>query len=127
MELRPRESVIFADNLKRMVTWYQEVLGFKVDRMFDEDYAYCNLENSHGIQIGIADAKQMGIEPGDRKNNSIVLQFEVADVPAFLEHLQEVGGTVAFGPSFDKKSGFWYGGFHDIEGNPFWVVDENCP
>ena len=127
MNLSPRESVIFAEDFPAMIKWYQDVLGFKITRLFAEDYHYCNLENENGIQIGIASAQEMSVVPRDRKNNSIVLQFEVADVKKFFAHLQEHGGDIAFGPSFDQKNSFWFGGFHDLEGNPFWVVDENCP
>lgn len=127
MKLAPRESVIFADDFKAMIDWYQTVLGFKVTRLFEEDYHYCNLENENGIQIGIAQAKEMGVTAADKANNSVVLQFEVTDVPAFFKHLEAHQGSITFGPSFDEKGQFWFGGFHDLEGNPFWVVDENCP
>ncbi|MCA9922645.1 MAG: VOC family protein [Anaerolineales bacterium] len=127
MKLNPRESVIFAEDFQAMKAWYRDVLGFAVTRSHEEDYHYCNLENEQGIRLGIADAKEMAVTPSDRQNNSVVLQFEVADVKGFFAYLQEKGGNITFGPSFDTKNGFWYGGFHDLEGNPFWVVDENCP
>jgi predicted enzyme related to lactoylglutathione lyase len=127
MTVHPRESVILAENFKSLVEWYQSVLGFRVTRRFEEDYHYCNLENENGILLGIADAKEMGVSPGDRKNNTVVLQFQVADVRGFLEYLKKKGGSILFGPSMDKIDGFWYGSFADLEGNPFWVVDENCP
>ena len=57
----------------------------------------------------------------------VVLQFEVDDIGNFFGLLQEAGATVTKGPSFDKKAGFWFGGFSDPEGNPCWVVDKNCP
>ena len=126
MKLHPRESVILADDLQALVDWYQQVLGFKVKQLFEEDYHYCYLENENGIQLGIADAKEMGVNPNDRKSNTVVLQFQVADVKDFLEHVDDEGGKITFGPSLDKKDNFWYGGFSDLEGNPFWIVDENC-
>lgn len=127
MKLNPRESVIFAEDYKAMVDWYQEVLGFKVIRQFDQGYRYTNLETESGIRIGIVPAEEMDVKPGDRRQNTVLLQVEVADVAKFLTYLKEKGGAVTFGPSFDKDDGFWYGGFQDLEGNPFWVVDENCP
>lgn len=127
MKLNPRESVIFAEDYKAMVYWYQDVLGFKVVRQFDQGYRYTNLETESGIRIGIVPAEEMGVKPGDRRQNTVVLQVEVAGVAKFFTHLKEKGGAVTFGPSFDKDDGFWYGGFQDLEGNPFWVVDENCP
>ena len=127
MNLHPRESVIFAEDFAAMVKWYQEVLGFKITLLVEEGYHYCNLENEHGIRLGIASAAEMGVTPKDRKNNSVVLQFQVPDLHQFFEHLEKHNGAITFGPSFDEKDSFWFGGFHDIEGNPFWVVDENCP
>ncbi len=68
----------------------------------------------------------MGVVPADRRHNTVVLQFEVDDVQDFLAGLNEAGAEIN-GPSFDQEGGFWFGGFSDPEGNPFWVVDKNCP
>ncbi len=127
MEIRPKESVIFAENFQLLTEWYQKVLHFKIVRQLEDQYHYCVLENEHGLKIGIADAKEMGVTPGDRKNNTVVLQFQVPDAKDFFQHLKKQNAISTFGPSFDEKGQVWYGGFHDLEGNPFWVVDENCP
>ena len=127
IEIRPRETVVMAADFQALVTWYQDVLGFTVTRLFEDDYHYCNLETPSGIQIGIASAAEMKVEPADRSNNTVVLQIEVDDLAEFFAHLQKHGGTVTFGPSFEKKNEFWFGGFTDPEGNPVWVVDKNCP
>jgi len=128
MEVRPREYVIIAADQPALVQWYVKVLGFRIVRQETEHYSYANLENDAGIQVGIADAKEMGVEPlADKRNATVLMQFEVDDVQAFFDHLQEHGGVVTFGPSFDKGYGFYYGGFSDPEGNPYWVVDKNCP
>lgn len=127
IELRPRETVILASDYNKMVSWYRDTLGFAVTNDFSEDYHYCNLKTASGIQIGIASAAEMGVKPHDRSRNTVLLQFEVADVKTFFAHLERSGGSITFGPSFDEKGQFWYGGFSDLEGNPCWVVDENCP
>ena len=127
IDVRPREPVLFAADFSAMVAWYRDVLGFDVVRLYADDYHYCNLESPSGIQLGIADATEMAVEPLDRRRNTVVLQFEVDDVKAFFEHLAARGGSISFGPSLDEKGGFWYGGFADPEGNPSWVVDGNCP
>jgi predicted enzyme related to lactoylglutathione lyase len=119
--------VIFAEDFQALVAWHQATLRFNITRQIEDEYRYCDLENETGIRIGVADASEMVVAPENRRNNSVVLQFEVTDVKRFFEHLVEHGGKVAFGPSFDEKDKFWFGGFHDLEGNPFWVVDENCP
>lgn len=127
MKLNPRESVIFAEDFPAMVAWYQNILGFKLTRLEETAYHFANLSSETGIQIGIASAQEMGITPQTRQNNTVVLQFEVADVAAFFEHISANNGSISFGPSFDKTHNFWFGGFNDLEGNPFWVVDQNCP
>ena len=127
MDIVPRESVVFAEDFSAMVAWYRDVLGFSIVLLKEEDYHYCSLENENGVRIGIADALEMGVVPGERRHNTVVLQFQVPDIKEFFEHLNVNGGAVTFGPSFDENDGFWFGGFHDLEGNPFWVVDENCP
>ncbi|MCA9000386.1 MAG: VOC family protein [Planctomycetes bacterium] len=125
--IRPRESVILAEDFEALVRWYQDALGFQVKRLFNEDYHFANLVTESGIRIGIASAQEMGVQPVDRSKNTVLLQFEVDDLPAFFEHLTESGAKQTFGPSFDEKGRFWYGGFSDPEGNPWWAVDRDCP
>ena len=127
IEIRPRETVILASDFKSLVAWYRDVLGFKVVQLFEDGYHYAYMESASGIKIGIASAEEMGVVPADRSKNTVILQVEVDDVQQFFAHLEEAGGAVTFGPSFDKKSEFWFGGFADPEGNPCWVVDKNCP
>ncbi len=126
MKLKQIESVIFAENFASLIDCYVAVLGFKVVRRVETDYHYCNLKHEGGAELGIADAKEMSVSPQDRPNNSVVLQFQVPDVKVFLAHISEKGGRAVFGPSYDDKDNFWFGGFNDQEGNPFWVVDDNC-
>lgn len=121
-----RESVILAEKWDALVKWYTDVLGFTVDRTFDDQFHYANLSIG-ALEIGIGSAAEMGVEPADRKKNTVILQFEVPDVAEFFSYLKEHGGAVTFGPSFDPNGEFWFGGFEDPEGNPFWVVDQNCP
>ncbi len=127
IDIRPRETVILATDFRALVAWYRDVLGFAVTDLFEDDYHYCCLETSSGIKIGIASAAEMEVEPADRSKNTVILQLEVDDLAEFFAHLTEAGGTVTFGPSFDKQHEFWFGGFSDPEGNPVWVVDKNCP
>ncbi len=127
VEIRPRETVILADDWSTLVEWYVTALGFRETRRFEDDYHYANLENAAGIQIGIGDAKEMGITAPDRSQNSVILQFEVENVADFFAHVTAHGGEVTFGPSFEEKGKFWFGGFRDPEGNPLWVVDSHCP
>lgn len=127
MEIRPREAVILASDFKALIGWYHEVLGLTIVRLYEDDYHYCNLESSTGIKIGIADATEMGVEPDNRATNTVLLQFEVEDVKGCFAELETHGAKINLGPSYDEVGGFWYGGFQDPEGNPFWVVDSRCP
>lgn len=127
MKLSPRETVILADDFDALVAWYVDVLGFRVTKRFEEGYRYANLETETGLRIGIAPAEEVGVMPGDRSTNTVLFQIEVPDVKVFFEHLGNAGASIAFGPARDEADGFWYGGFKDLEGNPIWVVDADCP
>ena len=127
IEIRPREPVILANGFSTLVAWYRDVLGFAVVDLVEDGFHYCNLSTPSGIKIGIADAEEMGVVPVDRRNNTVVLQFEVDDVKELFAHLEQSGASITNGPSFDAKGKFWFGSFSDPEGNSCWVVDKNCP
>jgi len=42
-QLKPRETVLLAENFNEMIQWYKSVLGFHVTNLFEDDYHYCNL------------------------------------------------------------------------------------
>jgi predicted enzyme related to lactoylglutathione lyase len=127
VEIRAREPVILAEDFTSLVHWYRDVLGFAVTQLFEDKFHYCNLESETGVRLGIGSAKEMRMEPADRSRNTVVLQFEVDDLKPFFLHIENQGGKIINGPSFDKNGSFWFGSFADPEGNPFWVVDKNCP
>lgn len=125
--IRPRESVILAANFASLVAWYKDVLGFAVTNLIEKGFHYASLATPSGIRIGIASAKEMDVLPGDRANNTVVLQFEVDDVKALFAHIEQAGGAITGGPTLNEQDNFWFGSFADPEGNPVWVVDKNCP
>ncbi len=127
IDLRPRETVILAADFASLVAWYRDVLGFAVTSLIEDSFHYANLATPSGIGIGIASAEEMGVVPGDRANNTVVLQFEVDDVKALFGHIERAGGKITGEPTFNKQDNFWFGSFADPEGNPCWVVDKNCP
>ena len=127
MDVRAREPIILAADYDALVAWYCEALGFRVVRRFEEGYHYSNLESGAGVKVGIASAAEAGIAPGDRSRNTVVLQLEVNDLKEFFAHLEARGARITGAPSYDAKGSFWFGSFADPEGNPFWVVDRNCP
>ena len=118
IDIRARETVILAAGFSELVAWYRDVLGFSVVNLFEDGFHYCNLETPSGIKIGIADAQEMGVVPGDRRNNTVVLQFEVDDVRELFAHLKQTGASITNEPTFNKQDGFWFGAFADPEGNP---------
>jgi len=129
VELRPRETVILASDFSALVAWYRDVPGFTVVKLFEDGFHFCNLETSSGIRIriGIGDAGEMGVVPGDRQCNTVILQFEVDDVQELFTQLEKSGSAITDGPTHNKNDDFWFGSFADPEGNPCWVVDRNCP
>jgi predicted enzyme related to lactoylglutathione lyase len=126
-EIRPRETVLLATSFAALVSWYTEVLGFRVTKKFDGDFHYCNMETPSGIEIGIASASEMGVTPTDRRCNTVILQFEVDELRGFFASVEAAGGTITDGPTFNERDEFWFGAFADPEGNPCWVVDKQCP
>lgn len=127
MDIRPRESVILADDYDALVAWYQTALGFELEKSFDGGFKYANLRSTGGVRIGVAPACEVGVEPRDRSRASVLLQVEVDDVRELLGALPALGGKVTLGPAHDEDGGFWFGGFADPEGNGWWVVDKDCP
>ena len=127
MEVKPRETIILVEDFDAQIKWYCDVLDFKVVKVFDVEFHYCNLENSAGIKIAIGLASEMQVELQDRAKNSVFIQFEVEDVKAFLEFVDANGGVITGPAAFSEKDNFWFGSFADPEGNSHWIVDSNCP
>ena len=50
-----------------MIDWYVDVLDFTIVHLVEDHYHYCNVKNSQGILLGIADSKEMGVFPSERK------------------------------------------------------------
>ena len=126
MKIKPREIVILAEDYSALSSWYKETFKLDVTLEVSDNYHYSHMMNQQGLQIGVADAKEMGVEPQKRDRNTAIMQIEVEDVKAFFAYIEEQKGSIQFGPSLSEE-GFWYGAILDIEGNPIWVVDSNCP
>ena len=122
MKLELMNAVVMAEDYEKLRDWYIEALGLELQEEWTDQYHYAELVRDGKLVIGIADAKEMKVEPGDRKRQAVVAQFNVEDVKAFLGQIRDAGGEVPFGPSYDETGDFWFGGFSDLEGNPCWVV-----
>ena len=116
-----RELVILARDFDGLVEWYASTLGLAEVARFPE-LPYANLESTAGLRvgIGIAPAEAAAIDP------TVIPQIETPDVAALLHRVRERGGSID-GPLTDSARGFSFGSFKDPEGNPWWVVDPNCP
>ena len=123
MKLQLMNAVIMAEDYGKLRDWYIDALDLTLDGEWTAKYHYAELKRDGKCVVGIADAKEMGVTPGDRKNASVVAQFNVDDVRAFLARVKEKGGDVPLGPSFEEDEKFWFGGFADPEGNVCWVVE----
>ena len=126
MQLQLMNAVILAEDYARLRDWYIDALQLELDGEWTEKYHYAELVRDGRYVVGIADAGEMKVTPvpkDARKHAAVVPQLNVSDVRGFLARIEEKGGEVPFGPSFEEDEGFWYGGFSDPEGNPFWVVE----
>jgi predicted enzyme related to lactoylglutathione lyase len=122
VKLQLMNAVILAENYEQLRDWYIDALELELGEEWTGKYHYAELVKDGRLVVGIADAKEMGVTPGERKNAAVVAQLNVEDVAAFLSRIKEKGGDVPFGPSYDADGDFHFGGFSDIEGNPAWVV-----
>jgi len=122
MRLQLMNAVVQAEDYEGLKNWYMQALDLELSEEWTEKFHYAELVRDGRLVFGIADAREMGIEPGDRKRATVMPQLNVDDVKAFLAQVKERGGTVPFGPSYDEDLDLWFGGFADIEGNPVWVV-----
>ena len=122
MRLELLNAVIQAEDYEKVRDWWIEMIGLELKQEWTEHYHYAELVKDGKLVVGIASAKEMGVEPSTPRTNSVMPQRQVEDAKLFLEELKAKGGTVVFGPSFDEHEKFWFGGFEDVEGNPIWVV-----
>jgi len=122
MRLELLNAVVLAEDYPRLRDWYVKALDLELKEEWSDRFHYAELVKDGRFVVGIADAKEMKVAPGDRKNQAVVAQFNVEDIRTFLERVKAAGGTVPFGPSHDPDLDLWFGGFADVEGNPAWVV-----
>ena len=123
MKLQLLNVVVLAEAYEAMRDWYREVLELDLAYEHTDGYHYAELAREGRKVVGIAVAVEMGTTPGGRAGATVLGQLNVEDVRGLLDHVQERGGAVRFGPSQDESHGFWYGGFADPEGNIWWVVE----
>jgi predicted enzyme related to lactoylglutathione lyase len=116
--------VILADDYEGLVNWYKEAMPLEVGDVVSEGYHYTTFRNSGKEIVGIADAREMGVEPPEKKANTVICQIAVSNIRELFARVQEQGGRILFGPKLDEAGGDWYGGFLDIEDNQIWVTED---
>ena len=57
-EVQPRETVVLATDFAALVSWYTQVLGFRVTKQFGEGFHYCNRESVLGGRQAVPIAKR---------------------------------------------------------------------
>ena len=121
MRLEPHNTVLIAEDYASLRDWYVAVLDLEVKQEWTEDYHYAELVRDGTHVVGIALAKEMGVEPYLPRRNTAILQLRTDDIDELFARVREHGGTV-WGSKHDKKQGLRYGGFRDPEDNEVWVV-----
>jgi predicted enzyme related to lactoylglutathione lyase len=124
MRIRLLNTVLLASDFEKLLSWYKQTFELQIGHSVSGEYHYAELNKDSNFVIAIADAKEMGANPDAVKNNTAIPQLAVSDVSAGLESAANNGGKVLFGPSYDEKGKFYYGGFKDIEDNQIWIVED---
>jgi predicted enzyme related to lactoylglutathione lyase len=109
---------IYANDARALSTWYAHTFGLRLEtyedgKVYGTEFKYRRLADSSQIQSTVFSISQSKTTlPADRKE--AVINYRVADLPAFLEQLR------ADGVAIEKTEDFDYGRFawiKDPEGN----------
>jgi len=117
--------VLFAENYQALIDWYKDVLALEVIQEESGEYSYAELGIDKQLILGITPAKEVNHVASSPRNNSSVMQLEVAEIHSLFNRVKEKSGEFLFGPTADEKYGFLYGAISDIEGNQIWIVEGN--
>ncbi len=127
MTLETISTVVLAEDYEKLSQWYIDTFGLEKNPATsdaNDEYSYCELIRDGQTILAVTNASEMGAIPPTPRANTAIIQLYISDIEPFFKKVAENGGTIQFGPSHDPNyGGYNYGGFADIEGNPFWVVD----
>jgi len=124
LHLNALYPMVLAEDYEKLVAWYIKTFDLTVKYKVEGKENYTGLEHSGQPVVGIASAREIGVEPYTPRNNTVIIQLVVSDINLLFAKVKESGGKIRFGPSIDDKEGYLYGGFIDIEGNQIWAVEE---
>jgi predicted enzyme related to lactoylglutathione lyase len=114
----PSYFEIQAAELKRAITFYKTVFGWKFTRAEGMPIEYWRIETD-SVRGGLL---QRPAQAPSRAQgaNAFVSSMEVADFDATAQSIRDAGGTVAL-PKFAVPGVCWQGYFVDTEGNTFGI------
>lgn len=104
-------------NLTNSVTWYHEVLGFKV-KFEDHAHHYVLLDHPHGGQLAL--------KQGTDLSQNVILLFSVVDLQAELDRLLTLG-HLPHGDLKTSAEGYRRATFFDCDSNKIIVFEWTTP
>jgi predicted enzyme related to lactoylglutathione lyase len=116
---------IHADDVKRAVGFYQNVLGWKFNLQPNLPIEYYDIETG-GSRGGLLQRPVKALPP-EHGTNAFICSMEVENFDAIANRIMSSGGQVAL-EKFPVPGRCWQGYFIDTEGNTFGIfeVDENA-
>lgn len=113
----PSYFEIQADDIKRALTFYREIFGWKFSKIEGLPIEYWRIE-TNGPRGGLL--PRPAPVPPQSGTNAFVCSMEVNDFDAVAQKILHQGGQVAL-PKFAVPGVCWHGYFVDLEGNTFGV------
>ena len=114
----PSYFEIQADDPSRAVRFYQEVFGWKFDRVEGLPIEYWRIE-TEGPRGGLL-KRPAKTPPPEHGTNAFVCSMEVTNFDATAAKILKAGAQVAL-PKFAVSGVCWQGYFIDTEGNTFGI------
>jgi predicted enzyme related to lactoylglutathione lyase len=112
----PSYFEIQADNPERLLTFYQQLFGWRFARVEGAPVPYWRID-TEGIRGGLL--KRPAPQPPPQSGtNAFVCSMEVRDFDDAARQILEAGGHVAL-PKFAVPGVCWQGYFIDPDGNTF--------
>jgi len=122
MRLELLNTVVLAEDYAAMRDWYLSALDLELEQEWTEGFHYAELVRNGQLVVGIADAKEMGVDPVSPRRGTVAMQICVDDMDALFARVTDAGGETK-GPFSNPDEGFRFGMVTDPEGNGTWVVE----
>ena len=99
MKLELMNAVVMAEDYEKLRDWYIEALGLELQEEWTDQYHYAELVKDGRLVIGIADAKEMKVEPGEHEQRQddpavlgllVVTPQQIRDAPDEADLFGEV-------------------------------------